>query len=144
MGTFKMMEMAGLWTACWRRVYQWHQLKGRVTWAENSQSIWRGCSSLLKLSPPHRCPLFQQKSKGFNVCNAGFQSCFGPIPPCSVPFPLCVKNGNVYFVMEHELCQVFFTMLTTMKSCPESQKRSWVLTSEQLWSCEDLGDSERG
>jgi hypothetical protein len=33
----------------------------------------------------------------FNVCPAGFQSCFGPIHPFYVPVP-SFGNGNIYSV----------------------------------------------
>lgn len=76
-----------------KRIYEWRPLKRRVTWAENSQSMWPGCSSPQKLPSCPRQPLSQQRSEGFHVCNAGFQSCFRPIPPCSVRSPVFVETG---------------------------------------------------
>lgn len=110
----------------------WATPTRRVTWAENSQSMWPGCSSPQKLPSCHRQPL---PTKIWRILSL---QCRIPIlfPSCPSMFrPLSsfCRNGDAYFIMVQELCKVFsFLQLATIQSCFEPQKRCWVLTSANI------------
>jgi hypothetical protein len=72
------------------------QPKGMAMWSATGKAIGWGCPRSWELVSGHHMPA-RHKSVRFNVCPAGFWSCFGLIPPFYVPIPP-FWNGHIYFV----------------------------------------------
>lgn len=92
MGTFRVTEMDRMWTVGWREsMSDAHSKEG--SGGQKIASLCDRAAQAHRSCPPATGGLSQQRSEGFHVCNAGFQSYFHPIPPCSVHSPLFVETA---------------------------------------------------